>query len=74
MRVEGRMNILYIFICCCCFVQYKTVLTPPPEYLEALKAMKEANGTDAGNMTMGKPSMCVCFLFRAWSVQEKKKT
>lgn len=38
-------------------LQYKTVLTPPADYLESLANMNNSNGTDAGNMTAGKPSM-----------------
>ncbi len=38
-------------------LQYKTVLTPPADYLESLANMTNSNGTDAGNMTAGKPSM-----------------
>ncbi|XP_046454361.1 excitatory amino acid transporter 3-like isoform X1 [Daphnia pulex] len=38
-----------------CTAQYKTVLTPPADYLESLANMTNSNGTDAGNMTAGKP-------------------
>lgn len=38
-------------------LQYKTVLTPPPDYLASLANMADGNGTDAANMTAGKPSM-----------------
>ncbi|XP_045026374.1 excitatory amino acid transporter 3 isoform X4 [Daphnia magna] len=38
-----------------CTAQYKTVLTPPADYLESLANMNNSNGTDAGNMTAGKP-------------------
>ncbi len=40
-----------------CRLQYKTVLTPPPDYLASLANMTDVNGTEAGNMTAGKPSM-----------------
>jgi hypothetical protein len=48
--------LLFLSLIETCF-QYKTVLTPPADYLESLANMTNSNGTDAGNMTAGKPSM-----------------
>lgn len=37
-------------------LQYKTVLTPPADYLASLASTNDGNGTDSGNVTAGKPS------------------
>lgn len=54
--IVNFLFLLFLSLVETCF-QYKTVLTPPADYLESLANMTNSNGTDAGNMTAGKPSM-----------------